>query len=145
MKKSAMARLQTRNLKVDTDDKIMLILMMVVIMVVMMMISMMLMVVMMRMMTNLGTSILFLLQERTKTTQPLPSKASRKTIQTPQRRVHLRMLMMLLLVMTTLSMMIMMSRQRSTIMSRMIQLQMTRIIRRDRPLTKCKKCKSFVS
>ena len=41
MKKSAMARLQTRNLKVDTYDRIMLLLMMVVIMVVMMTISMM--------------------------------------------------------------------------------------------------------
>ena len=91
MKKSAMARLQTRNLKDDTDDKIMLILMMVVVMMIsiMMLTMVVIMVVMMRMMTDLGTSILFLLQERTKTTQPLPRRARRNTIQTPHRRVHL--------------------------------------------------------
>lgn len=37
---------------------------------------------------NLGTSILFLEKESTKTTQPLPRSARRKTTQTPQRSVH---------------------------------------------------------
>ena len=37
---------------------------------------------------NLGTSILFLLKESTKTTHPFPKSARRKTTQTPHLRVH---------------------------------------------------------
>lgn len=37
---------------------------------------------------NLGTSILLLEKTITKTTVPLPSIASKKTIHTPQRNVH---------------------------------------------------------
>ena len=37
---------------------------------------------------NLGTSILDLAKQSTTTTVPLPRRAKRKTIQTPQRKVH---------------------------------------------------------